>query len=98
VVVSQVVPGSAAEAAGLKAGDALVALNGQSLPRYLPAWLRERAPGETVTLRVQRDNEDLDLKFALGSIDLNKFSLVEMPGATERQKRIREGWLKGKTD
>jgi predicted metalloprotease with PDZ domain len=98
VLVSQVVPGSAAEAAGLKAGDALVALNGQSLPRYLPAWLRERAPGETVTLRVQRDNEDLDLKFALGSIDLNKFSLVEMPGATERQKRIREGWLKGKTD
>jgi len=98
VLVSQVLPGSAAEAAGLKAGDALVALNGQSLPRYLPAWLRERAPGETVTLRVQRDNEDLDLKFALGSIDLNKFSLVEMPGATERQKRIREGWLKGKTD
>jgi predicted metalloprotease with PDZ domain len=98
VLVSQVVPGSAAEAAGLKAGDALVTLNGQAPPRYLPAWLRQHEPGETVTLRVQRDNQDLDLKFALGSIDLNKFTLVEASGPTERQKRIREGWLKGKTD
>ena len=98
VLVSQVVPGSAAESAGLKAGDTLVTLNGQPLPRYLPAWLREHSPGETLTLRVQRDNEDFDLKFALGSIDLNKFSLIEIPGASEKQKRIREGWLKGKTD
>jgi predicted metalloprotease with PDZ domain len=98
VLVSQVIPGSAAEAAGLKAGDALFALNGQPLPRYLPSWLRQHAPGEPVTLHVQRDSKDLDLKFALGSIDLNKFSLIEMPAATEKQKRIREGWLKGKTD
>jgi predicted metalloprotease with PDZ domain len=98
VVVSQVVPGSAAEAAGLQAGDALVALNGQAPPRYLPAWLRQHEPGERITLRVQRDDQDLDLKFALGSIDLNRFTLVEAQGATDKQKRIREGWLKGKTD
>src|ERR1700733_1703616 len=97
-LISQVVPGSSAEAAGLKAGDALVTLNGQPLPRYLPAWLRQHAPGEIVALRVQRDSKDVDLKFALGSVDLNKFSLIEMPAPTEKQKRIREGWLKGKTD
>jgi predicted metalloprotease with PDZ domain len=96
--VSQVVPGSAAETAGLQAGDALVTLNGQPMPRYLPMWLRQHEPGETVTLRVQRDNQELDLKFVLGSIDLNKFTLLEMPDATEKQKRVREGWLKGKTD
>ena len=96
--VSQVVLGSAAETAGLQAGDALVTLNGQPMPRYLPMWLRQHEPGETVTLRVQRDNQELDLKFELGSIDLNKFTLLEMPDATEKQKRVREGWLKGKTD
>jgi len=98
VLVSQVVPGSAAEAAGLQAGDALVTLNGQAPPRYLPAWLRQHEPGDTVALRIQRDNQDLDLKLTLGSIDLNKFTLVETPGASEKQKRIRDGWLKGKTD
>src|SRR5271156_3992217 len=98
VLVSQVTPGSSAEAAGLKAGDTLVALNGEPLPRYLPAWLRDHGPGDTVVLRVQRDDQDLDLKFALGSIVQNKFSLIEMLGATEKQKRVREGWLKGRTD
>jgi predicted metalloprotease with PDZ domain len=97
-LISQLVPGSSAEAAGLKAGDALVTLNGQPPPRYLPAWLRQHEPGEIVTLRVQRDSKDLDLRFALGSVDLNKFSLIEMPAPAEKQKRIREGWLKGKTD
>jgi predicted metalloprotease with PDZ domain len=98
VVVSQVTPGSAVEAAGLRAGDVLLTLNGQPLPRYLPAWLRERTPGETITLHIQRENNYLELSFMLTAIDLNKFSLVEIPGATEKQKRIREGWLKGKTD
>ncbi len=98
VQVSQVSPGSSAEAAGLRAGDVIVALNSESVPRYLPAWLHDHAPGEKVTLRVQRDGKDLEFTFALGAIDLKKFSLVEMSSATERQRRIREGWLKGKTD
>ena len=98
VVVSQVTPESAADAAGLRPGDVLLTLNGQSMPRYLPGWLRDQKPGESLTLHVQRENNYLDLTFTLAAIDLNKFSLVEIPGATEKQKRIRDGWLKGKTD
>ena len=98
VVVSQVTPESAADAAGLRPGDVLLTLNGQPMPRYLPAWLRDQKPGESLTLHVQRENNYLDITFTLAAIDLNKFTLVEIPGATEKQKRIRDGWLKGKTD
>ena len=98
VVVSQVTPESAADAAGLRPGDVLLTLNGQPMPRYLPGWLRDQKPGESLTLHVQRENNYLDITFTLAAIDLNKFTLVEIPGATEKQKRIRDGWLKGKTD
>jgi predicted metalloprotease with PDZ domain len=98
VIVSQVVPGTSAQAAGLKAGDMLVALNGQPVPRYLPGWLHNRSPGEKITLRVHRDDNDLDISFALGANDSKRYSIAEMASVGEKQRRIREGWLKGTTD
>ena len=40
----------------------------------------------------------MDISFALGANDSKRYSIVEMAAATERQRRIREGWLKGTTD
>jgi predicted metalloprotease with PDZ domain len=98
VMVSQVVPGTPAQTAGLKAGDILVALNGQPVPHYLPGWLHNHSPGEKTILRVHRDDKDVDITFALGANDSKRFSIAEMPSVTEKQRRIREGWLKGTTD
>ncbi|MGA8983320.1 MAG: PDZ domain-containing protein [Candidatus Acidiferrales bacterium] len=98
IQVSQVVPGTFAEAAGLKSGDILLALNGQSVPRYLPGWLHDQTPGEKITLHVHRDEKELDIKFALGANDSKRFWIAEMPTITEKQRRIREGWLKGTTN
>jgi predicted metalloprotease with PDZ domain len=98
VIVSQVVPGTSAQAAGLKAGDMLVALNGQPVPHYLPGWLHNHSPGEKITLRVHRDDNDLDIGFALGANDSKRYSIAEMASVSEKQRRIREGWLKGSTD
>jgi len=95
VAVSQVVPGSGAEAAGLLAGDVLLELNGETVPAFLSGWVRQHAPGEIVKLRVHRDGKVLDLSFALGSNETKKYSISEVAHATDTQKRIREGWLRG---
>jgi len=95
LAVSQIVPGSSAEAAGLLAGDVLLELNGETVPPFLSGWVRQHAPGEVVKLRVHRDGKVLDLSFALGSNETKKYSISEVAHATDTQKRIREGWLRG---
>jgi len=93
--VSQVVPGSAAEAAGLLRGDVLLELNGEAVPALFPQWVRQHSPGEIVKLRVHRDGRELDISFALGSNEMKKYSISELAHISGRQKRIREGWLRG---
>ena len=95
VTVSQVVPGSSAEAAGLLAGDVLLQLNGEAVPRYLAGRMRVHSPGEIIKLRVKRDTKEMDISFAPGSNDVNNYSISEVSHATDKQKRIREGWLRG---
>jgi predicted metalloprotease with PDZ domain len=98
VRVTQVEQGSPAQAAGVRAGDVLVSVNGGALPRYFPSWLHEQTPGGKVTVRVHRDDKDLDFTFALGESDEKLYSIVELAGATEKQKKLRNAWLAGKTE
>jgi putative serine protease PepD len=58
--VTDVVPGGPAEAGGLRAGDIIAAVGEVAVPSMsgLVVALRERAPGEVVTLRVLRDGEE----------------------------------------
>jgi hypothetical protein len=64
VAVKSVVPGSAADKAGLKQGDRLLTLDGRWTDSL--ADLYEAAghvkPGTTVVVRVQRDGKEIDLK------------------------------------
>jgi putative serine protease PepD len=62
-VIAQVQPGSPAAAAGLKAGDAIVAVNGESVnsSESLVAQIRERAVGDSVKLTLLRDGKQVDV-------------------------------------
>ena len=69
VRVESVVPGSAAAAAGLAAGDVLVALDGAEISdlRSYSQALKAHQPGDTVTVVVDRANERLQLHATLGT-------------------------------
>jgi hypothetical protein len=67
-VVKRVIPGTAAEKAGLKAGDVLVSLDGQPV-RSGGEFVRtigKHRPGERVTLVVRRGKQTVTLEVTLG--------------------------------
>ncbi|GJM13338.1 MAG: hypothetical protein DHS20C12_17410 [Pseudohongiella sp.] len=67
VRISAVTPGGAAQLAGLQAGDVLLKYNQQSMAD-LQAYsnlLRDSAPGDTVTIEIQRGGQLLTLEAAL---------------------------------
>jgi len=88
--------GGASEA-GLQAGDVLIALNGESLPRSPERWLRDHQPGERITVRVERRGEVRDFSFPLGRQTDAAYQITEIASPTERQRRIRDGILRGVT-
>jgi predicted metalloprotease with PDZ domain len=88
---------SGASEAGLKEGDALIALNGESFPRAPERWLRDHQPDERVTVRIQRRGEERNFSFPLGRQTDAAFQITEIASPTERQRRIRDGILRGAT-
>jgi S1-C subfamily serine protease len=66
--VVTVAPGSPAEAAGIEAGDVIVALDGQPIERMpdLIRWLQSLSPGDRVEVAVDRSGERLTRTATLG--------------------------------
>jgi serine protease Do len=65
-----VFPGSPAEEAGLRAGDIIVSVDGEQLSADtdLSMLILPHAPGDTITLRVLRDNSATDVEVTLGEL------------------------------
>jgi S1-C subfamily serine protease len=63
VLVFSVSPGTPADQVGLEPGDVIVALDDEQLRTVedLLSALRNRSPGDTVQLTVNRDGEELEL-------------------------------------
>jgi predicted metalloprotease with PDZ domain len=98
IIVSTVAAGSTAEKSGLRDGDVLLTIDGKPAIRALWSWPQEHRPGDTVKLRVRRKNAEIELSFAAGSTSVQEYRIAPMRDATEKQRRIREGLLQGKTN
>lgn len=72
--VSQVLPDSAADKAGLKAGDIIISVNGKKVETFaeLRAKVATLGAGKTVTLGVIRDGNEKNYEVTLGEQSNNK--------------------------
>ena len=66
-VLTNVVSGTPADKAGLRAGDAIIAVDGNSIDGSLSlvAQIRERSVGDKVTLKILRDGQSRDISVNL---------------------------------
>ncbi|MBI4586951.1 MAG: trypsin-like peptidase domain-containing protein [Planctomycetes bacterium] len=71
--VERIAPGSAAERGGLKAGDVILEFDRVPLEDFshLKRLVLSKRPGDEVLLKVQRNEETIDLKIKLGRRSLN---------------------------
>jgi predicted metalloprotease with PDZ domain len=97
VTVRGVDDGSPAAGAGLRLGDVIVNWNDGDVPRYLGRWVRERQPGETVKVRIRREERERTLEFRLGDEKELLYQVAEDSHAGEKARRVREGLLHGVT-
>jgi predicted metalloprotease with PDZ domain len=94
IVVTSVRSNGPAEAAGLYAGDELLAIDRQRVDAArLTARLAETPPGTTVTMSVFRRDELLEIPVALGEAPAETVTIVPIEGANAQQAALREGWL-----
>ena len=73
VIVSQVQPSSAAEKAGLRQGDVITALNGQTVneSNVLRNTVASNPPGTEVTLSLRRDGREQQVRVTLGELTVS---------------------------
>lgn len=73
-VIQQVIPGSGADAAGLRPGDVITAVDGRSVRSAtdVGAIVGDHEPGETLEIRYERDGESRTTRATLGATEVSQ--------------------------
>jgi len=99
--VSQVLPGGVAEEAGVRAGDALLALGDIAItdPDFGPRFRQRfgKDEGQALPIQVRRDGQTLTLNGKVQLVPRVENRLELDQGASPKAVRVREGIFKGMT-
>ncbi len=70
IYIDRVIPGGAAQKAGLKSEDIIVGINGQKVTNFdeLSEVLKQFKPGDQITVNIYRGNKKLDVPLTLGEM------------------------------
>ncbi len=98
LLVRIVEPGSPAERAGLLIGDEVRDFNGEGIPRRVEYWLRNKKPGDSLKVRLLRNEQTVEFSFTLAGKSESIFAISEDAQATPKARAIREGLLHGTTE
>ena len=102
VRITGVQPGGAAEAAGVRAGDILLALGDVAVsdPDFGPAYRARfrNAEGQTVPIKVRRGTDTLTLTAKVRLIEQINAHVEADPGAGAKAMEIRSGIMRGKVE
>ena len=96
-VISTVDSEGPAAPAGLRAGDVIISWNGGAVPRRVERWLQEQRAGDLLKLRVRREGKETSLEFRLGENKETVYEVIEISRASEKERHIRQGMLRGET-
>ncbi|HKO34891.1 MAG TPA: Do family serine endopeptidase [Pyrinomonadaceae bacterium] len=92
IIVNSIVPASAAERAGIRQGDVIIALNGSPVneTNAFRNQIASMAPGSQVTLTLLRDNREQKITATLGEVKpetaRNEENESTTPGSTNQGK------------
>jgi len=97
-VVAAVDAEGPAAKSGLQVGDELLRWNNSDLPRRPERWAAQQKPGDTLHLRVRRNEKEEFIDVHLGELREKFFEVADAPNADERARRLRDALLHGTTD
>ena len=97
IVVATITSASAAQNAGLKVGDEIVALNNQPIAADNDDPLSDLRLGESVHLQVRDNGTEKNLTFAVGRREELVFQIKDMDNVTPAQRARRVAWLAGES-
>ena len=99
ILVAEVTPGSAAERAGLQAGDTILELQGKPAGTESRQALFKLNRGDTLRVKVRgRQGAERELKWQVGSREETSYELQDLEKITPEQRACRTAWLKGEAE